>query len=44
METGSDLFNRQTNKKRIDKNFFPDDLLKLMKENPTFYFGSNATI
>ena len=44
METGSDLFKRQSNKKKIDENFFPDDLLKLMKENQTFYFGSNATI
>ena len=44
MESGSDLFNRQTNKKRINENFFPNDLLKLMKKNPTFYFGSNATI
>ncbi len=44
METGSDLFNRQSNKKRVEKFFFPKDLLKLMEENPIFYFGSNATI
>ena len=44
METGADLFNRKVNKKKIDKNFFPKDLLKLMEKNPAFYFGSNATI
>ena len=30
-------------KKKIDKNFFPQDLLKLMEENSTFYFGSKTT-
>ena len=44
IETGSDLFNRKVKKRKIDKNFFPKDLLKLMEENPTFYFGSNTTI
>ena len=41
-KTGADLFHRTVQSKRIDKNFFPEDLLKLMEENPTFYFGSNG--
>ena len=44
METGTDLFDRKIRKKKVDKNFFPKDLLKLMEENPTFYFKSGATI
>jgi len=44
IETGSDLFGRTVNKKKIDKSFFPKDLLKLMEENSTFYFGKDATI
>ena len=44
VETGKDIFNRQAKKRKIDKNFFPKDLLKLMEENSTFYFGSNTTI
>ena len=44
IETGTDIFGRQVKKKKIDKNFFPEDLLKLMEENSTFYFGSNTTI
>ena len=44
VETGKDIFNRQVKKRKIDKNFFPKDLLKLMEENSTFYFGSNTTI
>ena len=44
METGLDLFKRKSNKKKIEENYFPKDLLKLMKENQSFYFGSNATI
>ena len=43
-ETGSDLFDRKVEKKKVDKDFFPKDLLKLMEENPTFYFSSNTTI
>ena len=39
MQTGSDLFNRKVNKKKVDKNFFPKDLLKLMEENSDFYFN-----
>lgn len=41
-KTGADLFHRTVQSKRIDKSFFPKDLLKLMEENPTFYFGSNG--
>ena len=44
IKTGSDLFGRKVKKKKVDKNFFPEDLLKLMKENSTFYFGSKTTI
>ena len=39
-KTGADLFHRKVKSKKIDKNFFPKDLLKLMEENPIFYFGS----
>ena len=44
IETGKDPFGRQVKKRKIDKNFFPKDLLNLMEENSTFYFGSNTTI
>ena len=44
IETGSDLFDRNVKKKKVDKNFFPKDLLKLIEENSTFYFSSNTTI
>ena len=44
IETGGDIFGRPVKKRKIDKNFFPKDLLKLMEENSTFYFGSNTTI
>ena len=40
-KTGADLFHRNVKVKKIDKNFFPKDLLKLMEENSLFYFGSN---
>ena len=43
MESGADLFNRKINKKKVDKNFFPKDLLKLMEENSDFYFNSNTS-
>ena len=43
IEIGSDIFNRKVEKKKIDKFFFPQDLLKLMEENSTFYFGSKTT-
>ena len=39
IEKGGDIFGRQIKKRKIDKNFFPNDLLKLMEENSTFYFG-----
>lgn len=38
-QLGIDLFHRDVKKKRIDKNFFPKDLLKLIEQNPNFYFG-----
>ena len=38
-KTGSDLFHRKVQAKKIDKAFFPNELLKLMEENPTYYFG-----
>ena len=41
-KTGADLFHRNIQSKKIDKNFFPKDLLNLMEQNPTFYFGSNT--
>ena len=39
-KTGADLFHRKVKSKKVDKNFFPKDLLKLMEENSNFYFGS----
>ena len=39
-KTGSDLFHRKVQSKKIEKNFFPKDLLDLMKKNLDFYFGS----
>jgi len=41
-KTGADLFHRNIQKKRIEKSFFPKDLLKLMEQNPIFYFGSDV--
>ena len=41
-KTGSDLFHRKVQKRKIDKKFFPKDLLELMKRDPVFYFGSNS--
>ena len=40
-KTGADLFHRKVQSKRVEKNFFPSDLLKLMEKNPFFYFGPN---
>ena len=40
--TGADLFHRKVKSKKIEKNFFPKDLLEIMEQNPTFYFGSNT--
>jgi len=41
-KTGKDLFHRKVQVKKVDKNFFPKDLLKLMEKNPIYYFGSNG--
>ena len=41
-KTGKDLFHRKVQSKKIDKNFFPKDLLKLMEENSDYYFGSGT--
>jgi beta-1,4-mannosyl-glycoprotein beta-1,4-N-acetylglucosaminyltransferase len=41
-KTGADLFHRKVQKKKIEKNFFPKDLLELMEQDPIFYFGSNS--
>ena len=38
-KTGSDLFHRKVKTIKVDKNFFPKELLKLMEENSKFYFG-----
>ena len=40
--TGTDLFYRNVKSRKINKNFFPRDLLSLMEQNPIFYFGSNT--
>ena len=44
IQTGEDLFGRKVKKEKINKSFFPNDLLKLMDENPDFYFNSKTTI
>ena len=41
-KTGADLFHRGTKSKKVEKSFFPKDLLILMEKNPKFYFGSNV--
>ena len=38
-ETGLDLFKRESKKQKVDKSFFPKDLLNLMEKNSNFYFG-----
>ena len=40
-KTGADLFHRRVQSRKVDKYFFPKDLLELMEQNPTFYFGLN---
>jgi len=40
-KTGADLFYRNVKNKKINRNFFPKDLLKLMEENPIFYFDTS---
>ena len=39
--TGADLFKGKVQSRKVDKNFFPKDLLILMEQNPSFYFGTN---
>ncbi len=41
-QTGADLFHRKVQSKKVEKNFFPKDLLILMEQNPMFYFGFNT--
>ena len=41
-KTGEDLFRRNIQSKKIEKNFFPKDLLDLMEQNSKFYFGSES--
>ena len=41
-KTGKDLFYRKVQSKKIDKTFFPKDLLVLMEKNPKYYFGPNG--
>tara|TARA_B100000029_G_scaffold510229_1_gene601219 strand:+ start:806 stop:1624 length:819 start_codon:yes stop_codon:yes gene_type:complete len=38
-KTGEDLFRKNVKTKKINKDFFPEDLLVLMEEKPKFYFG-----
>ena len=39
---GQIYFIRKVKSKKVEKNFFPKDLLILMEENPMFYFGSKT--
>ena len=39
-KTGADLFHRKVKSQKVERSFFPKDLLKLMDQNPEFYFGS----
>jgi len=41
-KTGADLFHRKIKSKKIERNFFPKDLLEIMEQNPKFYFGPNS--
>ena len=41
-KTGADLFYRNVQKRKVEKSFFPKDLLELMEQNPNFYFGFNS--
>ena len=38
-KTGADLFYRNIKKRKVERIFFPKDLLELMEQNPSFYFG-----
>ena len=44
MKNGEDLFKRKTKKQKVKRDFFPKDLLKIMEENPKFYFGTDTAI
>ena len=33
---------KEQKSKKVEKNFFPKDLLTIMEENPKFYFGFNS--
>jgi len=41
-KTGKDLFHRKVQSKKIDKAFFPKDLLQIMEQNSEFYFDSSS--
>ena len=41
-KTGADLFHRKVKKQRVEKFFFPKDLLELMEKNSIFYFGTKS--
>jgi len=41
-KTGADLFHRKVKSKKVERSFFPESLLKLMDQNPEFYFGKNS--
>ena len=36
---GGDFFKKGEKRKKVDKSFFPGDLLKLLNDNEKFYFG-----
>jgi beta-1,4-mannosyl-glycoprotein beta-1,4-N-acetylglucosaminyltransferase len=40
-KTGADLFHRKVKSKKVERSFFPESLLKLMDQNPEFYFGKS---
>tara|TARA_B100000029_G_C17406155_1_gene898970 strand:- start:39 stop:863 length:825 start_codon:yes stop_codon:yes gene_type:complete len=41
-KTGADLFHRNIKKRKVERIFFPKDLLELMEQNPSFYFGPSS--
>ena len=42
LRTGADLFHRKVKSRKVERNFFPKDLLIFMEQNPKFYFGVNT--
>ena len=42
LRTGTDLFHRKVKSRKVERNFFPKDLLIFMEQNPKFYFGANT--